>query len=679
MSMEAFIKFMTAFASSVWNWLFIIAFIGAGLYFYRQFMARIAGKINQLEQSKAILEKYNAENIHFNYEPFKAEVKKDELLASPWAKYEKTLLIDVHQNPAMVYSTVDAEEYFNAANLSGGMNVGYLSGFAGVFTGIGILGTFLGLTVGLAGIDTTSTNTLSSSISSLLSGMSTAFVTSLLGIVFAIPCGYFYSKRMETFKIEVAQVAEMVDAIFVRKNLEAIMMDQVAESQAQRVALESLSTDMANAICGQLPDILGQIADRIDSSLQGNLENMLTGLSEKLDQQAEELKKQTLTLEKVVANTDSLSTGILGKFGDAINEGAGKEAKALGNSLQKLSDEISGLSAKLTTMIDDSRNTSAKVNEEMLAAVKKAIDNLDQTMETIMRKQTQKTDENVQKMTDLMEEMKQTMKDIFEKMSDAAEDQADKNKKAGADIRGAIEAAGKATTANINQINGTVKSLMEEIAKQMKSMQNMMDDHERNMAKTLSDMKDAVASSGMVVEKAGSTVKEFNRTIDHTAECLETAANSAAGVIADSAKPLKQAVEPLQNVAITMDTNLKVLDRAMKESNQVTTTAMNQMKSMVEQNQLATMEIQDAVKSTEASWKAYETQFNGVNKEMKDIFEQLETGLQNYNRTTNEGLTEKLKAFDKSVAEVVDRLASLNEETNDLVDDLNKNLTRMRR
>ena len=117
----------------------------------------------------------------------------------------------------------------------------------------------------------------------------------------------------------------------------------------------------------------------------------------------------------------------------------------------------------------------------------------------------------------------------------------------------------------------------------------------------------------------------------------------------------------------------------MKESNQVTTTAMNQMKSMVEQNQLATMEIQDAVKSTEESWKVYETQFNGVNKEMKDIFEQLETGLQNYNRTTNEGLTEKLKAFDKSVAEVVDRLASLNEETNDLVDDLNKNLTRMRR
>lgn len=679
MDMEAFIKFMTACASSPVNWLFIVAFLGAGFYFYRQFMARVADKINQLEQSKAILEKYNAENIHFNYESFKAELRRDELLAGAWKKYEKTIITDVHQNPAQVYSTVDAEEYFNVVNLSGGMNVGYLSGFAGVFTGIGILGTFLGLTVGLAGIDTTSTNTLSSSISSLLSGMSTAFFTSLLGIVCAIPCGYLYSQKIELFKTEVSQVAEMLDTIFVRRNLEEIMLDQVAESRAQRVALESLSTDMANAICGQLPDILGQIADQIDKSLQGNLETMLNGLSEKLDQQAEELKKHTVTLERVAANTDSLSTGILGKFGDAINQGAGKEAKALGNSLQQLSDEISGLSTKLSTMIDDSRNTSAKVNEEMLAAVKKAIGNLDQTMETIMIKQTQKTDENIQKMTDLMEEMKKTMQDIFEKMSGAAAEQAEKNKEAGNDIRGAIDAAGKATKENINQINDTVKSLMKEIAEQMKSMQNMMDEHERKMAKTLNDMKEAVASSGIVVDKAGSTVKEFNRTIDHTAACLETAANSAAGVIADSAKPLKQAVEPLQNVATTMDTNLKVLDRAMKECNQTTTSAMNQMKSMAENNQLAAMEIQDALKSTEKSWKAYETQFNGINKEMTDIFAQLEKGLQDYNKTTNQGLLEKLKAFDEKVANVIEQLAGYNEETNDLLEDLNKNLTRMGR
>ena len=55
MDMEAFIKFMTACASSPVNWLFIVAFLGAGFYFYRQFMARVADKINQLEQSKAIL------------------------------------------------------------------------------------------------------------------------------------------------------------------------------------------------------------------------------------------------------------------------------------------------------------------------------------------------------------------------------------------------------------------------------------------------------------------------------------------------------------------------------------------------------------------------------------------------------------------------------------------------
>lgn len=648
--MEAFIKFMTAFASSVWNWLFIIAFIGACLYFYRQFMARIAGKINQLEQSKAILEKYNAENIHFNYEPFKAEVKKDELLAGPWAKYEKTILLDVHHNPAMVYSTVDAEEYFNAVNLSGGMNVGYLSGFAGVFTGIGILGTFLGLTVGLAGIDTTSTNTLSSSISSLLSGMSTAFVTSLLGIVCAIPCGYLYSQKIELFKTEVAQVAAVLDTIFVRRNLEEIMLDQVAESRAQRVALESLSTDMANAICGQLPDILGRIADRIDSSLQGNLGN----LSTKLDVQSTELQKQTTHL----ANVDgALSGGALSTISKAF-EGATKGGMAnLNSSLKNLATNLDDVATKLDEMIDKYGKTGDDANKEMIAAVKEAVKELKETTQNIMGSLTREMDANIAKMTASMDSMKNTVEEICNKM------QQQQRK------------TDEGTAGTIGQVNNTIEQLMEKLSKQMEKMQTMLKDHEERFQKTLDDMNKAVKSSSVVVDKAGEAAKTFDQTIDHTSERLETAATTAANAIEGSVEPFKKAVQPLQQSITDMADNMK----ALKVYNENTVATMEQMKSMVHDSAEASRDIQIALQVAENSWKAYETHFNGVNEGMARIFKQLEEGLDGYNRVTNEGLEKKLQLFDKSMATAIGKLAALHEEQNELLDDLNDALNRTRR
>lgn len=59
--------------------------------------------------------------------------------------------------------------------------------YGGIFTGLGILGTFLGLTYGLSGLDMSNNiETLQNSIKKLLSGVESAFVTSLVGIAGAL-------------------------------------------------------------------------------------------------------------------------------------------------------------------------------------------------------------------------------------------------------------------------------------------------------------------------------------------------------------------------------------------------------------------------------------------------------------------------------------------------------------
>ena len=80
----------------------------------------------------------------------------------------------------------DLEEYINEDFLDRiGMN-SFNSGVPGTLTGMGILGTFLGLSMGLGAFSGDDIFTISDNVGSLLSGMKVAFHTSVYGIFFLI-------------------------------------------------------------------------------------------------------------------------------------------------------------------------------------------------------------------------------------------------------------------------------------------------------------------------------------------------------------------------------------------------------------------------------------------------------------------------------------------------------------
>lgn len=657
--------FLIKFWDSGINQGFIALFVTA-VACYSYFFCRPIWKREKLRRnSAAIIEKYDISNIQSSYSSMDAELTDDEMLKSVWAKYKRSLAFVSKDGAVTVYSTVDASEYLYPAAVLGRLNVGFWSGLAGIFTGIGILGTFVGLTFGLAGIDTSSTSNLSNSIGDLLDGMSTAFGTSLIGLSLALIFGCVHPFLMKWFYGNVEKLADALDAIFERKNLEGIMLEQLREIQQERTAIQSLSTQMAASICDLLPDILGQMAERMDEAMKGNLDTMLDGLSAKLDEQTEKLKN-------VEKHTEALANG----FGNAINENAGEEAKALGNSLMQLSGEINELTGSVKEMIKESQNTAAKANADMAEAVEQAMKNLDKTMEGILSKQTAKTDENIQRMTDFMEEMKETMANIFAEMSKFAKEQVK--------ITGdAISKTTEATDENLARVNSTVKELMAQIAIQMAAMQALVDAQQKNMDGTLAKMRSAVDSSSDVVESAGKAVAEFGSAARDTREQFALAAREAAGTIKEAAEPFTEAARPLKDAAASVDGSLKTLSAAMKLHSDTTAKAANEMKAMVEGQGLSAKNIQESLETAQKAWQAYEANFEGVNEEMTKIFANLQNGLRDYNAATSDGLQKALQAFDGGFGKTVDTLASISVEPikdlQDSIDDLSENIKNIRR
>ena len=90
----------------------------------------------------------------------------------------------------------DIEDYINEELLDRVGGSHYNSAISGTMTGLGILGTFIGLSLGLGSFSGDDIYTISDNVGPLLSGMKVAFHTSVYGIIFSLIFNFVYRSIM---------------------------------------------------------------------------------------------------------------------------------------------------------------------------------------------------------------------------------------------------------------------------------------------------------------------------------------------------------------------------------------------------------------------------------------------------------------------------------------------------
>ena len=103
----------------------------------------------------------------------------------------------------------DLEEYINEDLLDRVASTHYNSAIAGTLTGLGILGTFLGLSMGLASFNGNDIYTISDNVGPLLDGMKVAFHTSVYGIFFSLVFNFIYRSIMADAYEKLAEFTEL--------------------------------------------------------------------------------------------------------------------------------------------------------------------------------------------------------------------------------------------------------------------------------------------------------------------------------------------------------------------------------------------------------------------------------------------------------------------------------------
>ena len=230
------------------------------------------------------------------------------------------------------YYRPSIDDYINEDLVDTVMHRNELNQIPGMLTGLGILGTFIGLSIGLEHFNTGTTAQMTQSIEPLMNGIKVAFHTSIFGMVFSLTFNAIYKRKL--FEGESA-VREFSHAFkkYVLPDTENNGMNQLISLQEEQLAAmdnmyvrtaEELSkiidphfdrlgkavSEFETIMVRNETEAIRQIVDTFINEMNSSLGNSFYQLSESVNEQYKS-QKETADLMTDLLKTTGSSTATL--------------------------------------------------------------------------------------------------------------------------------------------------------------------------------------------------------------------------------------------------------------------------------------------------------------------------------------------------------------------------------
>lgn len=253
----------------------------------------------------------------------------DDALNDAFAKYRQRM--KKFQTKRGYTDVCDIDEYINEDLLDRvGMNF-YNSGIAGTMTGLGILGTFLGLSMGLGSFNGDDIYTISDNVGPLLSGMKVAFHTSVYGIFFSLVFTFIYRslmadayEKLENFQNAFRQYA--MPAVYTQdENAAAMVVYQASMANAMKQMLELMKGNAAEQRAGVeriVEQFTAQMTDSLGVQFQklGNTLKTVADVQIASTEKSSELANATAALVELNRNMQEALSGMQERQESFANE-----------------------------------------------------------------------------------------------------------------------------------------------------------------------------------------------------------------------------------------------------------------------------------------------------------------------------------------------------------------------
>lgn len=548
-------------------------------------------------------------------------------------------------------TNMPAAYYFNTDSISKALklNLLKLDSASSTLVGLGLLGTFLGLTLGILGFDSSDSNNIQQSIQKLLEGMGTAFSTSLLGMLASLSFTALYKGKRDKLHKALSSFTEKLDDAYyiddstlqdlnqtalIDKMIKAVQTELnsklvynndegdnvpisnaireiLKENYEQSKALKSFSTDLAMELNNGFDEVLSRQMQAKILPLMESVDATTKAVIEHIDQMASTVAAPASNLmDNVVEELKKSMTSVMDEFRSNISGSATSQLEALATQLATASQSIAEFPRNMELISNTLQNTIEEVRTSV----------------------TEISNNTANANSATMQQMQDQSNQMVEKLADATE-------KMGAFLNSTI-------TSLSTSVQDSVKSITEDVSNKQADLIALQED-------TTSQTKKLLDS--------------FNEGLDRLDKMSDSITNVMNG--------FKQA-----QGEITLSTgNLRTISNDMRTATETFNKGQLEYAERINQLQLSSQrgieKVEELLINSGQMSEEYAQKFDVIKQGLSSIFSQLQTGLTEYSRTVQATTQKYLDQYTTNLTQTTDALSSTIQQQNDVVEMLNEILT----
>ena len=607
------------------------------------------------------------------------EMLNDTPIGGVAENYKNTISINIDGERK---TNIPSSEFFNIDVISPQykLNLRMIETSSGTLVGLGLLGTFLGLTVGIIQFDSSNSENIQESIQGLLGGMGTAFSTSLFGMLFSIVFTFFDKRWRNRLSKALFRFTEKLDAQYYIDDIQLMKYDQrvlldsllvniqkeindkltytsaegntttvgnaireiLVENEEQSKALKSFSTDLALELNNGFDEVLSRQMQQKILPLMENVDATTKAIVEHIDQMAATVASPaTDMMENVVAELKNSMSKVLDEFKSGLSASATAEleglAASLGTATQAMGNfpkDMENISTTLQVTIEEVKNAITEISNTSA-----------NSNSTAMKQMQEQITFATTSISNAISEVKDVMANITQSSQQSSQEIINK-------IASASDKMGEFLNATIAQISTSV----------VQSMKNVTDDVTSKQADLLTLQEDTTSRTKSLLEAFNQgldRLEKMNEYITGTMNMFQQAQGQITGSTAH-----------LQTITSDMKVATEVFHKSQNDyAGRMETLQFQSQKNIDAINQLL-------VHSGEMS-QDYIDKFDIIRQGLGGIFAQLQKGLSEYSTTVQATTQKYLEQYSRSLTETTDALSGTIQQQNEvvemLVDALNKN------
>ena len=612
---------------------------------------------------------------------------KETKIASIAESYAETICIDITERKQTNTPALEIFSEFSTCSAHK-INLRLLDTAAGTLVGLGLLGTFLGLTLGIKDFDSSSTQNIQKSIQLLLSGMGTAFITSLVGMLLSMIysfCDKYWRNRLskhlhvltkkldslyyiddrtlddlneqalaksiastmkEVVEHEMRSVVNALNEKLTYNNesgeattIANAIREILKENQEQSKALKSFSTDLAIELNNGFDEVLSRQMQQKILPLMENVDATTKAIVEHIDQMASLVSSPaTDMIQTVVDELKNSMSEMMKEFSSGLSGSATNEletlAHQLGTAAQSMADfpnNMAHISSTLQVTIEEVKNAVSEISHTSANANSTAM---------------QQMQEQITFATSAISAAIAEVKDVMSGISQSSQEQSNQM------VSKLADAAEKMGTF----LSGTISTLSSSVQQSVKSI---TDDVNNKQADLIALQEDTTSQTKKLLETFNTgldRLEKMNEYITGTMNMFQ----QAQGQITGSTAHLQ-----------TITGDMKLATQLFNKSQADYTVKMEEMQRNSQRGIDAVTEL---LKNSGDLSEDYVEKFEIIRQGLGSIFQQLQSGLSEYSRTVQATTQKYLDQYSTSLTNTTDALSSTIQQQNEVVEMLVESL-----